>query len=136
MQTSWESKNTHIHALYNHDKVYQHFTGILTQLSSIPISAKERAFGIFEHISDNILLRNYITFIIRHILYRNRNMDNHDPQNVHLILINKVKYFIRNNLCDQFHLHKHKRKVKIFIKTYLVEDILGKVENNILNIKI
>lgn len=132
-----ESQRTHIfmHCTIT-DKVYQHFTGILTQLSSIPISAKERAFGIFEHITDKILLRNYITFIIRHILYRNRNMDNHDPQNVHLILINKVKYFIRNDLCDQFHLHKHKRKVEIFIKTYLVEDILGKVENNILNIKI
>ena len=85
-----ESQRTHIfmHCTIT-DQVYQHFTGILTQLSSIPISAKERAFGIFEHISDKILLRNYITFIIRHILYRNRNMDNHDPQNVHLILLTK-----------------------------------------------
>jgi len=110
--------------------VYNHFSNIITIFDNSVLSQKEKAFGIFEQMNDKKLLRNYTTFIIRHIIYRNRNMVVNRGVNVQLILINKVKQFIRNDLINRFDIAKFKNEVLSFKEKYLIDEVFGKIENN------
>ena len=112
------------------DQVFDAFSDKIISLVDHPISRKERAFGIFEEKNDKILLRNYTTFTIRHIIYRNRNILLNRGVNVKLILVNKVKHFIRKDLIERFNIAKYKNEVQFFKDKYLIGDTFGTVVNN------
>ena len=66
------------------------------------------AFGIYEYTNNKTNLRNYLTFTIRHIVYRNRNNEFSANANIPQILKNKITKYIKNsNLTSQ------KRKTKL-----------------------
>ena len=126
-----ERQRTHI--FMNCDiinSVYNHFSNITTIFDNSALSQKEKAFGIFEQISDKKILRNYTTFIIRHVIYRNRNMAVNRGVNVQLIVINKVKQFIRKDLKNRFNIAKFKSELQSFKEKYLIEEVFGKIEDS------
>ena len=112
------------------NSVYNHFSNITTSFDNSVLSQKEKAFGIFEQISDKKILRNYTTFIIRHVIYRNRNMAVNRGVNVQLIVINKVKQFIRKYLKNRFNIAKFKSELQSFKEKYLIEEVFGKIEDS------
>ena len=99
------------------------------------ITNLEKAFGIFNIETNKIILRNYITYTIRHIVYRSRNLDTSHSGNMVMFLINKIKYFIRKDLYERYHIYK-KSKTCTFVNLYLIENILGSIDNNELTINI
>ena len=126
-----ERQRTHIFMkcdIINH--VFNHFSNITNSFDNSVVSQKEKAFGIFEQINDNKILRSYTTTIIRHIIYHNRNMSVKTGDNVKLILINKVKLFIRKDLMERFNIAKIRNELQLFKDKYLIEDVFGKLENN------
>ena len=130
-----EEKRTHIFIeckIIN--EVYQYFSDIILKLHNRHITELEKVFGIYNEESDHFLLRNYITFTIRHIVYRNRNLDTSQVGNVVSLLINKIKWFIRKDLTEKYHMYKNKNKTNIFVQKYLIENILGSINDGELNI--
>ena len=110
--------------------IYQQFMDILLKLHNENVTDLEKAFGIFNIYSDRILLRNYITYTIRHIVYRSRNLDTSQIGNVVSFLINKIKYFIRKDLLQRYQIYKNKNKTNVFVQMYLIDDILGNKNDN------
>ena len=53
------------------------------------------AFVIFEYTNNKTNLRNYQTFTIRHIVYRNRNNEFSANANIPQILKNKITKYIK-----------------------------------------
>ena len=132
-----EEKRTHIFMSCKvTNAVYQHFSELLLLLYNENITNLEKAFGIYNIESDKIILRNYITYTIRHIVYRSRNLDTSHSGNVVTFLINKIKYFMRKDLYERYHIYKNKNKTCTFVKLYLIENILGSIDNNELTINI
>ena len=111
-------------------KVFEHFSFIIKSFDSRDISEKEKAFGIVDEINSKVLLRNYTTFIIRHIIYRNRNITLKRGENITVILINKVMFYIRKDLHGQFCVAKNTNDTQSFKDKYLVEGIFGNLQNN------
>ena len=109
--------------------LYQYLSYIIINLGSI-ITEKEKAFGIFEQNDANSKLRNYITYSIRHIVYRNRNIQITTHDDILTILVKKVKAYIKNDLTEKYYFYKHNNKLEYYKDTYLIDNLLGKIEDN------
>ena len=77
-----------------------------------------------------------MTYTIRHIVYRNRNINLNNNANVNLILINKVEKHIKLDLMERYNLFKLKGELQTFKNIYLIDNILGELENNNLTLGI
>ena len=55
------------------DKIYSHFKPFLLSLYPYEITLEEKAFGIYREITNRTALRNYLTYQIRIVTFRNRN---------------------------------------------------------------
>ena len=71
-------------------------------------------FGVFEYTNNKTNLRNYLTFTIRHIVYRNRNNEFSANANIPQILKNKITKYIKNYLELKFNIAKEKNKTALF----------------------
>jgi hypothetical protein len=111
------------------DKIYLYFTNMLLLLENSPLTEVEKAFGIYDKINNNVSLRNYITYTIRHIVYRNRNLNLNEGQNAEIILIKKVKMFLKKDLNNKFNLRKAQNKLDLFKSMYLINNTLGNLQN-------
>ena len=87
------------------------------------------AFGIFEYTNNKTNLRNYLTFTIRHIVYRNRNNEFSANANIPQILKNKITKYIKNDLELKFNIAKEKNETALFEERFLENNVLGKIEN-------
>ena len=72
------------------------------------LSPKEMVFGIFNNESNKAILRNYITFAIRHIIFINRNKESESHILCKHILLKKTKYFIKKDLEEKLDISKAK----------------------------
>ena len=126
-----EQKRTHIFMTCQvTEQVYEHYRQLLANLGPTSFSDSEKAFGMFEQNDKKTNLRNYFTYALRHIVYRNRNIEISNRSDIVRILVNKVKAYIKQDLTEKFNIYKHKRKLEQFKQVYLIEDIIGKIENN------
>ena len=82
------------------------------------------------------MLQNDITFFIRHIVYRNRNISIKRGDNILIILKNKVKYYMKKDLTEKFYVAKSKGEINKFKDTFLIDECLGKIHTNELEIMI
>ena len=82
------------------------------------------------------MLRNYITFFIHHIVYRNQNISLKRGDNIVIIFKNKVKYYMKKDLTEHFYLAKSKGEVNKFKDTFLIDECLRKLHNNELEMMI
>jgi hypothetical protein len=64
-------------------------------------------------------LRNYLTFTIRHIVYRNRNNEFSANSNIPQILKNKISKCIKNDLELKFNIAKEKNETALFEERFL-----------------
>ena len=110
--------------------VYQHFSYIITPLGPSAIEDIEKAFGIYEDLDTKASLRNYITYTIRHIVFRSRNLEILPNAVVATILINKIKLYMKLDLLEKFYFYRHKHKLEAFKEMFLMDNILGRIENN------
>ena len=127
-----EHKRTHIFmncTIIN--DIYQYFYDILVRLGPSEVNDFEKAFGLCDDLENcKYMLRNYITFTIRHIVFRNRNIEFAPNSNVKVILINKIKYFLKLDLLEKFNIYKFKNNLEVFSDVFLVENVIGKIEND------
>ena len=125
-----ESKRTHIFMdCIITKQILDQFTDFLRAFVDIDITHKEVAFGIFEYTNNKTNLRNYLTFTIRHIVYRNRNNEFSANANIPQILKNKIIKYIKNDLELKFNIAKEKNKTALFEERFLENNVLGKIEN-------
>ena len=110
------------------------FMHILTQLSDIELSNDELVFGLValpsEELDAKCKLRNLVTFVIRHCVFRSRAIEFTNRNSAIRAMKNKIKYKLNEFLTDKWLHFKYKVSENEFKKLYLVEDILGKIENN------
>jgi len=116
--------------------MYEYFHPLLTQLYNEPIDKLEMAFGIFNRKNDKIMLRNYLTFTIRHVVFKSRNSEFTSAQISKNALILKIKNFLKRDLELRFIMAKTTCNISLFEKEFLVYNILGNIinENLFLNL--
>ena len=102
------------------------------------MSRDELAFGIagtdIQTLGRKDLIRNFITFIIRTVVFKNRHKNYGSIQSAINVLENKIRFKIRKVLREKYTIFKHKYTVPKYIETYLIDNILGSVQGNILDI--
>ena len=100
----------------------------------------EMAFGLVgEPIGSTNLktnLRNFLTFIIRHVVFKNRYIDFGGKERAKLVLKNKIRDKLRKELMNKWIEYKAKNAKKVYRKLFLIENILGYLDNDSLIINI
>ena len=98
----------------------------------------ERAFGLpIENKGEKRKeLRNYINCSIRNIVYRNRNKVFGNSFSIIIVnLVNIIETFIHCDLRQKYDLAKARNKTSSFEDDFLIDNILGKIENEVLVLK-
>ena len=117
---------------------YLHFLSYTDALVNIgAVNLLERAFGLKTETDDSkILLRNFINFSIRHIVFRNRHQNLGNCKAVIVRnMIRKIAFFLKSELKTKFSLALVNRKIDSFINTFLIDGILGSIDQNVLTLK-
>ena len=116
------------------------FIDIIYGMGDNIISKDELAFGLagsgIQTIDNKDKLRNLITFIIRTVVFKNRNRNYGTVQNAVLVLKAKICYKIREVLKDMHIIYKYKYSVSDFANSFLIDNILGNIQNGSLHINI
>ena len=116
------------------------YQNTLSELHETIISKDEMAFGLvgdpIGEMSPKIILRNVITFIIRHVVFRNRHINFGGKEVAKLILKNKVREKIKKELINKWIEYRARNELDEFANKYLIENILGQIENNNFTINI
>ena len=116
------------------------YQNILSVLNEEIITKDEMAFGLvgapIGEMSSKINLRNFITFIIRHVVFRNRHIDFGGKDRAKLVLKDKVKDKIKKELINKWIEYRARNALDEYANKYLIENILGRIENEILTITI
>ena len=116
------------------------FIDILRRFKDINVSNDEIAFGLagadVHELDKKDIIRNLVTFIIRKTVFRNRHIDYGSEQNAVLVLNSKIRYKINQTLKDMYIIYKYKFSVNDFVDKFLMDNILGKIENGNLHINI
>ena len=102
------------------------------QLSDTEHSNDEMAFGL---IPDSFLdtktrLRNLLTFVIRQCVFNSRHLVFSSQSGAITALKNKIKFKLKCILEDKHAHYKYLRSETEFKNLFLVDEILGKIENN------
>ena len=87
----------------------------------LPLPAKEQT---------NLILRNYITSAIKHVVFKSRNKDFGNSVNTVRALSTAVKIFIKNDLTYKWCLAKFNLNTQGFIDLYLYQNIIGKIDTD------
>lgn len=108
---------------------YEKFDPLIKKCSSTDITDLEKVVGL-QGGSSQIKLRNYITFSLRHVVFRNRNKTFGNLLPTIDIMCKKIEYFIINDVTTRYWIAQSDTRLDKFENSYLVENILGKLENN------
>ena len=82
------------------------------------------------------MLRNYIHFSVRHIVFRNRYRSlSKNLLSTVRILIKRISCFIRNDLGQKFHHAKANNCIDDFKSKFLIDNVLGVIIDNSLTVK-
>ena len=116
---------------------YRHFlprTDLLVYIGSVNLI--EKSFGLkVEKDDKKQKLRNYINFSIRHVVFRNRHRKlGNNKASIVRNLILKIDTFLKADLKTKFKLAVEKQKVDEFRNNYLIDGVLGTVDNNVLSL--
>ena len=107
---------------------------ILSRLHNEMVAKDEMAFGLIGNpigrISDKMKLRNFLTFIIRHVVFKNRYIDFGGILIAHTTLKTKIIAKIKKELLDKWIAYRNKAAVEGFKDKYLIENILGHIDND------
>ena len=116
------------------------YQNILSLLHGDIITKDELAFGLvglpIGDMCPKIYLRNFITFIIKHVVFRNRYIDFGGKERAKLVLKNKVREKIKKELFNKWIEYRARQALEEYANRYLIENILGQIENEIFTINI
>ena len=87
-------------------------------------------------LSLKINLRNFITFITRHVVFKNRYIDFGGKEIAKTALKIKIRNKIRKELTDKWISYRARNLKEDFESKYLIENILGQIENDNLTFNI
>ena len=127
---------TRTHIFMNCEVILECYRRFQTTTDSIlnlgTVGLIERAFGVkigdFER--KNCILRNYVNFCIRHIVYRSRNkVFGSSLLTTVTNVCNKIETFIHNDLQQKIDLAKFNNTLNRFEEDFLHANVLGKIEN-------
>ena len=112
----------------------------LLQLHDQIMFKDEMAFGLVgEPIGSTNLktnLRNFLTFIIRHVVFKNRYIDFGGKERAKLVLKNKIRDKLKKELMNKWIEYKAKNAKEVYRKLFLIENIVGYLDNDSLIINI
>ena len=118
-------------------KVFQKFLPLLKSIHNSPLELNEIVFGITEAKLNNLQrIRNYVTFAIKHILFRSRNTDFGGVHQAVLAIFKKIQRFVVEDLSIKYHIFKHKNKVDIFVNTFCINSVLVEIQDNTISVNI
>ena len=117
-------------------KVFKQFLTFLKLLDNSPLELEEIVFGITGECKGLCRIRNYLTFTIKHILFRNRNNNFGGPHLAVPALVKKIRNYIISDLTLKYHVYKSRNRVDVFEKTYCINSILAVIENGSLLVNI
>ena len=111
-------------------ELYELYFPIINHICSRPITDKEKIMGLKVPKGDTckVILRNYITSSIKHIVFRSRNINFGNFQNTKMSLASKISIYIKKDLAYKWVLSVHQFKVDSFSDLYLQRGILGHVD--------
>ena len=116
------------------------FRNILGRLRNDIVSKDEMAFGLaganVQELDKKDKLRNFITFIIRTVVFKNRHISYGNMHNTIQVLKAKINYKINDILKSMHIIYKYRFSVNDFVDTFLIENILGRIENGALYINL
>ena len=122
------------------NQVYNHFMVLLMKFSNKGLDMKEKCFGIFlESVESKKKerLRNYILSLIKHTIFKKRANQAHLPkEGISLFLINLCKKLITKDLNSKYIIASKNKKIQIFKDNFLMEGILGNIDQSTLKIYI
>ena len=103
----------------------------LHAICPIPVTDMEKVFGIYGH-TPNILLRNYITFLLRQCIaeqenaayYNKKGLDN--IKDIKLIYNQKIK----SEVWMKYHIYKYLGRLHYFESIFAVDNYLITWEND------
>ena len=119
-------------------RCHAHFVQFSSKLVNINhVNLIERSFGLkIEENNKKGMLRNYIHFSVRHIVFRNRNRFlNRNLLPTVRILNKRIQCFIRNDLEQKFHQAKQNNSIDDFKNKFLIDNVLGVIIDNNLIVK-
>ena len=129
----------HFHQCKVIQNVYDHFLPTLNAIYNTPLTIEEKVLGLNNTNKNKAIgLRNFLTYTIRYITHKTRFCDFGTPAVSTNILIKSAKNTIRKQLI-YFHevaISKGPQGIKTFIKTFLINNILGNRKQKSLNITI
>jgi hypothetical protein len=116
------------------------FIDIISGMRNEVVSKDELAFGLagtgIQTIDKKDKLRNLIIFIIRMVVFKNRHTNYGSRQNAIWVLRAKINYKIREVLKERYIVYKYKYTISDYANSYLIDNILGNIQNNNLQINI
>merc|ERR1711965_399937 len=111
-------------------KVHQKFLPLLKSIHNSPLELNEIVFGITEAKLNNLQrIRNYVTFAIKHILFRSRNTDFGGIHQAVLAIFKKIQRFVVEDLSIKYHIFKHKNKVDNFVNTFCINSVSVEIQD-------
>ena len=118
-------------------KVYQKFLPLMKLIQNSPLELDEIVFGITESKLTNLQrIRNYVTFAIKHILFRSRNTDFGGMHQAVLAICKKIQRYVVEDLSIKYHIFKYKNRVHIFVNTFCINSVLAEIQDNTLSVNI
>ena len=102
----------------------------LLRIHPVKLTAQEKVFGLQGN-SDNIILRNWITFLLRQCIVEQECIAYHSKQgkaNTVEIKLN-LNQTIKTELWNKYNIYKHLGRLPFFIKTFSVNNYLITWEN-------
>ena len=137
----YETQHSRTHIFTNCEAIlrcHSHFLQFSSNLVNInSVNLMERAFGLKVEENDKKgMLRNYIHFSVRHIVFRNRYRSlSKNLLSTVRILIKRISCFIRNDLEQKFHHAKANNCIDDFESKFLIDNVLGVIIDNSLIVK-
>ena len=132
-------EESRVHIILNCEVTHStisYFNHILRRFHNENLTERDKIFGL---ISEDILekrLFNYLLDTIRHIIFRKRNTEYVDVRSAIMAITRKVIFEIKKDLEMKFSIKKYQNNIQHFRNTYLINNILGKIENGLLIITI
>ena len=107
---------------------------MLSRFHNDVLGKDEMAFGLVGNpigrISGKMKLRNFLTFIIRHVVFKHRYIDFGGRLNAHTILKTKILENFLKELLNKWIAHRNNAAIEGFANKYIIENILGHIEND------
>ena len=109
------------------NRLYNFFSPLLHRIVPCNLTEKEKIMGLELPAQDNKkeILRNYITFTIRHVAYRNRNKNYGNLENIREVLASSIVKYIKRDITFRWRLARHQLKMTAFSELYLLNNIIA-----------